>query len=72
MKLSYYAETDSLYIDLSSSPSVDSVEISDGVVVDYDANGKITGIDIDHASENFDLAELNTSHLPVAKQAMSA
>ena len=58
MKLNYYAETDSLYIDLSSRPSVDSVEISDGVVVDYDANGKITGIDIDHASENLDLAEL--------------
>ena len=72
MKLNYYAETDSLYIDLSSRPSVDSVEISDGVVVDYDANGKITGIDIDHASENLDLAELTTSHLPVEKQAMSA
>jgi len=72
MKLNYYAETDSLYIDLSSSPSVDSVEISAGVVVDYDANGKITGIDIDHATENLDLAELTTSHLPVAKQAMSA
>ena len=72
MKLNYYAETDSLYIDLSSSPSVESVEISDGVVVDYDANGKITGIDIDHARENLDLSELTTSHLPVAKQAMSA
>lgn len=63
MKLNYYTETDSLYIDLSSSPSVNSVEISEG---------KITGIDIDHASENIDLAELTTSHLPVAKQAMSA
>jgi uncharacterized protein YuzE len=72
MKLNYYAETDSLYIDLSSSPSVESVEISDGVVVDYDAEGKITGIDIDHARENIDLAELTTSHLPVTKQAMSA
>jgi len=49
----------------------ESVEISDGVVVDYDANGKITGIGIDHASENLDLAKLTTSHLPVAKQAMS-
>lgn len=72
MKLSYYADTDSLYIDLSSSKSVDSVEISDGVVVDYDAQGKVTGIDIDHARENLDLAELTMSHLPVVKQIMSA
>jgi uncharacterized protein YuzE len=48
------------------------IVLPDGVVVDYDAKGKITGIDIDHASENLDLAELTTSHLPVAKQAMSA
>ena len=72
MKLNYYADTDSLYIDLSSSESVDSVEISDGVVVDYDAKGKVTGIDIDHATENLDLAELTMSHLPVVKQVMSA
>ena len=72
MKLNYYAETDSLYIDLSSSPSVDSIEISDGVVVDYDANGKVTGIDIDHASINFDLEEMTMTHLPIVKQAKTA
>ncbi|MGH9908056.1 MAG: DUF2283 domain-containing protein, partial [Pyrinomonadaceae bacterium] len=33
MKLNYYAETDSLYIDLSERPSIESKEISDGVVL---------------------------------------
>ena len=32
MKLSYYPETDSLYIDLSEKISVESKEISEGVV----------------------------------------
>jgi len=41
MKINYYPETDSLYIDLSSNPSVDSVEVSEGVVIDYDAKGQI-------------------------------
>ncbi|MCF6284677.1 MAG: DUF2283 domain-containing protein [Candidatus Hydrogenedentes bacterium] len=72
MKLNYYADTDSLYIDFSTTESVDSVEISSGVVVDYDASGNVTGIDIDHASELLDLNELVTSHLPVKKQAISA
>ncbi|MDY6837818.1 MAG: DUF2283 domain-containing protein, partial [Thermodesulfobacteriota bacterium] len=31
MKLKYHPDTDSLYIDLSSKPSVDSREISEGV-----------------------------------------
>ncbi len=58
MKISYYPETDSLYIDLSAKSSVDSVEVSEGVVVDYDAEGKITGIDIDNASHKLELDEL--------------
>jgi hypothetical protein len=36
MKLSYYPETDSLYIDFSARPSAGSREISEGVVLDYD------------------------------------
>ena len=66
MKLSYHSDTDSLYIDLSSTPSAESVEISDGVVLDYDSAGNLVGIDIDHASSKLDLKELITNDLPVA------
>jgi len=45
MKLNYYSETDSLYIDLSEEPSVESREISEGIVLDYDAAGNLVGID---------------------------
>jgi len=65
MKLSYHPDTDSLYIDLAFKPSADSVEISDGVVLDYDADGNLVGIDIDHASVKFDLQELTTDQIPV-------
>jgi uncharacterized protein YuzE len=66
MKLDYYPDTDSLYIDLSSRPSVESQEVSEGVVLDYDAEGTLVGIDIDHASRKLDLRELITSHIPLA------
>lgn len=69
MKLKYYPETDSLYIDLSSRTSVDSVEVSEGVVLDYDANGDIVGIDIDQASHKLDLTEVATSHVPIPANA---
>ena len=65
MKLHYYAETDSLYIDLNSRPSADSREIADGLVIDFDADGNIVGIDIDHASKKLDLSKLETEALPV-------
>jgi uncharacterized protein YuzE len=37
MKLNYPPDTDSLYIDLSEQTSVESREISEGAVLDYDA-----------------------------------
>jgi uncharacterized protein YuzE len=64
MRINYYAETDSLYIDLSSKPSADSREVSEGVVLDYDADGNLVGIDIDQASEKLDIKELILSRLP--------
>jgi len=64
MKLNYYADTDSLYIDLSEQPSVESREISEGVVVDYDANGNLVGIDIDNASKKVQLQRLILNKLP--------
>ena len=65
MKLHYYPETDSLYIDFTSRPSAESREIADGLVVDFDAEGNIVGIDIDSASKKLDLSKLETESLPL-------
>ena len=64
MRLNYYPETDSLYIDLSEKPSADSLEISEGVVLDYDAAGNLSGIDIDNASAKVELKKLILRRLP--------
>ena len=64
MKLSYYKDTDSLYIDLSSKASAESREISDGIVLDYDSDGNLVGIDIDNASRKVDMKEVSLSRIP--------
>ncbi len=58
MKLAYHSDTDSLYIDLSEHPSVESREVSEGVVLDYDAEGSLVGIDIDNATHKVQLQRL--------------
>ena len=68
MKLNYYSDTDSLYIDLSEQPSVESREISEGIVLDYDAAGNLVGIDIDNASRKVELKKLTLNRLPVVIQ----
>ena len=72
MKLNYYADTDSLYIDLSERPSTESREISEGVVLDYDSAGNLVGIDIDNASLKVNLKKLTLSKLPGIVQTDSA
>ena len=72
MRIAYYPNTDSMYIDLSPKESVESKEVSPGVVLDYDVNGNITGIDIDNASKKLDLQELVLSKIPVNKHTIAA
>jgi uncharacterized protein YuzE len=72
MKLNYHPETDSLYIDLSERPSVETREISEGVQLDYDADGNLVGIDVDNASAKVQLKELILSKLPGTVQTIAA
>ncbi|MFL5804554.1 MAG: DUF2283 domain-containing protein [Roseiflexaceae bacterium] len=64
MKFHYYPDTDSLYIDLSERTSHDSREVAPGVVLDFDDDGHLVGIDIDRASEIVDLSRLEAEALP--------
>jgi len=72
MKLHYYPETDSLYIELrnvpdielKNVPGVEAREIVEGLVVDFDAKGDVVGLDIDHASKKLDLSVIETVSLP--------
>jgi uncharacterized protein YuzE len=71
MKIAYYPETDSMYIDLSAKISVESKEVSPGVVLDYDSEGNLVGIDIDNATRKLDLSELVLSKIPTTEQTIS-
>ena len=65
MKLHYYPETDSLYIELKPEPSTETREITNGVNVDLNAKGEIVGLDIDNARHHVDLTTLETADLPL-------
>jgi uncharacterized protein YuzE len=72
VKFNYYPETDSLYIDLSHKTSVESREIAAGVVLDFDTEGHLVGIDIDNASGIADLSRLEAESLPITSISLGA
>ena len=65
MKIHYYAETDSLYVEFRAGPGTETREVSDGLNVDLDATGQVVGFDIDHASSRLDLSTLEIEALPI-------
>jgi uncharacterized protein YuzE len=67
MKLHYYPETDSLYIELKAEPGVETREIAEGLNADIGADGQVVGLDIDRASAKLDLSTLETDGLPIAR-----
>ena len=67
MKMKYYKDTDSLYIDLSEKTSAESLEVAPGIVIDFHKEDNIVGIDIDHASRILNLSELEISDIPSKK-----
>ena len=70
MKLHYYPDTDSLYVEFRSAAGARTEEVADGLNVDLDADGNVVGFDIDHASRRLDLSTLETTALPVQSTRM--
>jgi uncharacterized protein YuzE len=64
MRIEYFPDTDSLYIELANREGRDVVELSAGVVMDVDEHGLPVGLDIDQASKHLDLEHLDLSRLP--------
>jgi uncharacterized protein YuzE len=65
VKLHYYPETDSLYVEFQRRPNVDTREIAPDVRLDLDERGRPVGLDIDHASTILDLKTLESEGLPL-------
>ena len=65
MRLQYYPETDSLYVEFKDGPGVETREVRDGFNVDLDATGEVVGFDFDHASKRLNLSTLETEALPL-------
>ena len=51
MKLVVHEENDALYLRLDDSEIVDSEEVSDGIILDYNAEGKVVGFEVLYISQ---------------------
>ena len=50
MKVRYFADTDTLFIEFHDLPSVETRDLDDNTLLDYDSDGQVCSITIEHAS----------------------
>lgn len=65
MLFQYFADHDMLYIKLADKVSTESEEIAPGVVLDFDNENRLVGVEIEDASKLIDLSHLELRSLPV-------
>ena len=58
MKVKYFKETDTLYIEFRAGDIADSKDLDENTVLDVDADGNICAITFEHASERTDVRRL--------------
>jgi len=65
MRIKIDLESDALYFRISEEPIEESEEINSGLIVDYDASGRVIGIEILDVKEKFKLEDLTGLKLEI-------
>ena len=59
MKVRYFAETDTLFIEFRDAPSAETRDLDENTLLDVDAQGNICAITIEHASKRADAPQFS-------------
>lgn len=65
MTFEYYPETDTLYIAFRPGPNADAAEVAPDVIFDYNDEGHVIGMTMEHASQRADLSSFSVTNTPV-------
>ena len=52
MKVKYFTDTDTLYIELNERPAAQTTELNENVLLDLDRDGKVVALTVEHAAEH--------------------
>jgi uncharacterized protein YuzE len=71
MNIVYFREMDSLYIELAAEDATGAWEAAPGVIINYAADGRTVGIEIDQASERVQMNDLKIGNFPGAVETIT-
>jgi uncharacterized protein YuzE len=63
MKIQYFQDTDTLYIELNGNDIVETRDLDDVTLLDLDEHGRICGITLENASRRTDIEHVTMEGL---------
>ncbi|MEI7824866.1 MAG: DUF2283 domain-containing protein [Chlorobiaceae bacterium] len=64
MKVKYFEDTDTAFVELLDKPVFETREISENIFIDLDDRGNLVSMTIEHAKENAGLREFSYQEIP--------
>lgn len=67
MKIKYFQDTDTLYLEFRSAEDVETRDLDENTLLDFDSKGSICGLTIEHASERADIPSFSFEQIPARR-----
>jgi uncharacterized protein YuzE len=65
MKIKYFADTDTLYIEFRSADIAETRELDENTLLDLDAQGEVCALTLEHASKRADIPHFSFEQIAV-------
>ncbi|MCP4360812.1 MAG: DUF2283 domain-containing protein [Chloroflexi bacterium] len=59
MKINYFPDTDTLYLELSTNKVIETKDLNENTIIDIDAHGNLVALTLEHAQELANLTDFS-------------
>ena len=64
MKVRYFADIDTLWIELRGAPAAETRDLDEDALIEIDEDGNVCAITLEHASERTDVSQISLERVP--------
>jgi uncharacterized protein YuzE len=69
MRVKYFEDTDTTLVEFSSNPPIETQEFNENIYLDFDAEGRVVSITIEHTGQSADMREFLYQRIPATLSA---
>ena len=64
MRIKYFEDTDTILVEFSTNPPVETRELNENIYLDLDSEGRVVSLTVEHAGQSADMKEFLYQRIP--------